>query len=409
MADNLPAPRPGENQQPFVARCVTDQRTVERADDPNRRLDLCRQQWQEAVDLDRVRANAELGRDPTQTVTLRRDYAVAASKRLRAIKSGIYRGIGKADVFGLRRHTLRALQEDPEVRRRLNRLRTLIRRAVSAGNWDRARELAVSFVNTPGRFDFPSDANKLDAFMGWLDETADAGVLEILRGPQRDIVSRSEWQDVYVRRSYRKGLRDAGTKLGRTDITLDEPQAARLSQVMNRPIHAEKLSSLFSRNFRELQGITEAMGQTISRELSEGLAQGLNPLDIANRLNGRVDAIGIQRARTMARTEVIRSHAEATLNRFQEAGVREVRARVEFATAGDARVCAICEALELEGRFPLEKARGLIPVHPNCRCTWFPITQFSDQVSANVGYGSRPYILALQRRHTPAWLLEAAA
>jgi SPP1 gp7 family putative phage head morphogenesis protein len=94
-------------------------------------------------------------------------------------------------------------------------------------------------------------------------------------------------------------------------------------------------------------------------------------MDMAERIAARVEGIGIARARTLARTEVIGSHAAATLNSFREAGLVGVKVLAEFATAGDAQVCEQCAALEGQ-IYSMEKAEGLIPVHPNCRCTFIP-------------------------------------
>ena len=44
----------------------------------------------------------------------------------------------------------------------------------------------------------------------------------------------------------------------------------------------------------------------------------------------------------------------------------------EFQTAGDDRVCPQCAALNGE-IYKVEDARGVIPVHPRCRCNWLPV------------------------------------
>jgi SPP1 gp7 family putative phage head morphogenesis protein len=111
------------------------------------------------------------------------------------------------------------------------------------------------------------------------------------------------------------------------------------------------------------------MDQQISGVLANGLAQGKGPMQIARDINNRVDKIGITRARVIARTETINAHAEATLNSYEEAGVEGVEVEAEFTTSGDNAVCPECDALS--GKvFTLTEARGVIPVHPQCRCSW---------------------------------------
>ena len=44
--------------------------------------------------------------------------------------------------------------------------------------------------------------------------------------------------------------------------------------------------------------------------------------------------------------------------------------QVSVLTAGDDRVCSICEDIAEEGPYDIDQARGLIPAHPNCRCAF---------------------------------------
>lgn len=68
----------------------------------------------------------------------------------------------------------------------------------------------------------------------------------------------------------------------------------------------------------------------------------------------------------------ISAHAEASLNAYEEAGVQGVQTEAEWLTAGDSRVCPDCR--RMEGRvFEISKARGMIPLHPQCRCSFIPV------------------------------------
>jgi SPP1 gp7 family putative phage head morphogenesis protein len=93
--------------------------------------------------------------------------------------------------------------------------------------------------------------------------------------------------------------------------------------------------------------------------------------EIAAEMLDKIDNLTETRALTLARTEVIHAHAEGQLDQFTDLGVEEVGVEAEFSTAGDDLVCPECEALEGQS-FPVEEAHGIIPVHPNCRCTWIP-------------------------------------
>jgi SPP1 gp7 family putative phage head morphogenesis protein len=123
--------------------------------------------------------------------------------------------------------------------------------------------------------------------------------------------------------------------------------------------------------YSELEGITAAMDQKISRILAHGVAEGWGPREIARDISEEIAAISRNRAEVLARTEVISAHAEASLNAYEEAGIEGVEVEAEWSTAGDDRVCPECE--EMEGKtFDLDEAKGMIPLHPQCRCAWIP-------------------------------------
>lgn len=67
----------------------------------------------------------------------------------------------------------------------------------------------------------------------------------------------------------------------------------------------------------------------------------------------------------VARTETIRAHAQGHELAYREAGVE----RVEWITAQDERTCDECAPLDGQV-YDLAVAQAMIPVHPNCRCTW---------------------------------------
>ncbi|MGM0409207.1 MAG: minor capsid protein [Bacillota bacterium] len=278
-----------------------------------------------------ITTNAQFKIDPTQTKTIRRRYSADCYKRFRKLKGRIREGIIDLDIFGL---TNRVMNKD----------------------------LKANYDVPYQQFKFDTDAKKLDEFMSWL-RNVERNELEIL--------DNSDWQQKYIRSSYQKANESARNYLNQTGINTPSGGG---SSIFAMPVHKDSVELLYSRNYKALDGITEAMNRDIGRELSKGFAQGKNPRQIASMLNKRVDKIGITRARTMARTEVVNAHAEATLNTYQQAGLKEVTAEVELSTAGDGRVCGICQGLEGQ-TYSIDGARGVIPVHPNCRCAWLPVVE----------------------------------
>lgn len=288
-------------------------------------------------------------RDPTGTATLRERYASKLRGGFAAINTDVREGIIQQDRFNLRGDTLAEL---------------------------------------PPEFQVASDDEKTRLFVVWLVERLEADVLEL--------ISRND--NPYVRSAYGRGLKDATRAL--RDQGLDV-SAADVEDMFNQGVHARTLQRLFTADYEDLEDITDEVADQVRRELTEGFAQGENPRKIARRITGRVDSIGKTRATTLARTRAIDAYSEATLNRFEGAGVSRVEVRAEWLTAGDARVCPIC--INLEGNtwttdevrsetFTLTEAdvRPHVdegqsvssftgdwpikpPAHPQCRCRLIPV------------------------------------
>lgn len=273
--------------------------------------------------------------DPSRTATIRQAYERAITSRFRRLRRDIVASIIDKDCFGLQ----------PGL---------LILRAAE-----------------PRQFDFPRSEDKVKAFMEWLQQQVDEGILEVTeRDNTGRIVGSSEWQDLYIRTTAERAVIQATNAMTAAGVTAP----LIVSNPFNQPIFADRLGLLYTRQFTLLKGITEAMSSGIANELTLGMAQGLNPKVIARNIAKKVDGIGITRARVLAQTEIIRSHSESTLNVYESAGLEEVEVEAEWSTAKDGRVCPTCASRE--GKiYSLKEARGLIPAHPRCRCNWRPWTK----------------------------------
>lgn len=280
-------------------------------------------------------------RDPTMTTGVRGQYTAEMRRRFRRVKALVLETVIENDAL--------RLKPTPPM---------------SPGS------LFSAAARAADRYAFPSDvAGKAEAFMEWLREAVEDELLGITQGDVRKVVAREAWQDIYIRAAYGKGLAAADATLKRMGI--DVPDMS-ISGVFTLPIHADTLALLFTRNFEELKGVSETMAAQISRALSEGLAQGKGPREIGKRMGELIDGLTRTRGELISRTEIIRAWNESALNRYQEFGIPGVTAQVEFATAGDDRVCAQCASLQ--GKvYTLDESRGVIPVHPNCRCAWLPV------------------------------------
>lgn len=268
--------------------------------------------------------------DPTRTAGIRRSFSSDAVRRYRAVAKLVRETVVASDAFGLSTPA-------PLV-------------FAAAGR---------------NRFSFGTVEERRQAFMSWL-----AKQLENEQLMEVDGYGRPGWPNPYIRGAYAKAMAQVDGELG--DIAPRVPGLSVPSGGITIPYHMEQLERLYARAFDDLKGITETMSVQIGQRLALGLANGWTNRQIADAIVDRVEKIGIARARTMVRTEIIATHADATLNRLEEYGVTTVSAEVEFATAGDAAVCIHCARLDGK-KYSIAEARGVIPVHPNCRCAWKPV------------------------------------
>lgn len=157
-----------------------------------------------------------------------------------------------------------------------------------------------------------------------------------------------------------------------------KPLGYKLEPVTTKPeFFQNEVDILQAKNFTLLRGITDVMNQQIKNMLIQGIHQGQNPRDVAQIISDRILSIGRTRAEILARTETIGAHADATLNRFELYGLNHVAGQAEILTAHDNRVCEICAGLD-GTIFTIAEARGIIPLHPRCRCCWLPVV---DKIS----------------------------
>lgn len=264
-------------------------------------------------------------RDPTKTTVVRKRYERDLVRRFRLVKKRIREKIVSQNAFGM--------------------------------------------VTNAGEFDFPTKTAKHRAFMSWIERMVAEGVLERTEGMPMESAAGRSWQNVYLRSAYQKGLAGAAQSMRGDGVEVSDRW---IDEGFYRPIHADAVGLIYTRAYSDLEGITKAMDTKISHVLAEGMASGWGMDEIADRLDNTVDGIGINRARVLARTETIRAHAEATLNTYDEAGIEGVEVLSEFTITNDNKVCEECEALAGK-EYTLTEARGVIPVHPNCRCAWLPV------------------------------------
>ena len=124
----------------------------------------------------------------------------------------------------------------------------------------------------------------------------------------------------------------------------------------------------FAADGSPLGALFEAIGPFALDHVTIGIAQGLNPLQVARRMSKTYETLAPSRAATIARTEMIRANREAQRQTF-EANLSIVKGWSRV-SAGDVNVCPVCWALHGEPN----AVANVVPSHPNCRCTVIPLT-----------------------------------
>lgn len=287
-----------------------------------------------------------------------------------------------------------------------NTLRELLKMMINKQDLLSLKSGGLMNVNAPG---ITHAGSKIDIFQRWFDLALDNAVL------QKD----GSWMRPFLNEAY-----SIGTSFG-------QRQANTIKTHILAGHRSEALQALAR---VELQGVMEAVSQQSIRVVANGLLTNMAPMAITRQVLNVIETVGRNRSNAMIELLVIRAHAEASLDIYEAAGIATVglipesraqakvvtdaqtqpkaktktkdakrsgpgsRSRaatpskstinrirraelntakrlgenVNVRTAGDDDVCPVCEAISEDGPYSINTARGLIPAHPHCRCSFIP-------------------------------------
>ena len=147
-------------------------------------------------------------------------------------------------------------------------------------------------------------------------------------------------------------------------------------------------SEFSSRIWADKDKLTRELMQTLSRGFVRGDSLDRMTKEFAQRMG-----VSESRAATLIHTESAHMAAEAAEQGYRETGVQSYR----FEAALDLKTCAVCGALD-QREFPLaehETGINYPPLHPRCRCTTVPVTEFrigSKRAARNPATGKTEYV-----------------
>ena len=199
---------------------------------------------------------------------------------------------------------------------------------------------------------------------------------------QRDVLRdhlQERYTDTYYRTVYAVSQQvDVASTFARID-----PQT--VEKILATPWAGSEFSS---RIWADKDKLTRELMQTLSRGFVRGDSLDRMTKEFAQRMG-----VSESRAATLIHTESAHIAAEAAEQGYRETGVQSYR----FEAALDLKTCAVCGALD-QREFPLaehETGINYPPLHPRCRCTTVPVTEFrigSKRAARNPATGKTEYV-----------------
>lgn len=131
-----------------------------------------------------------------------------------------------------------------------------------------------------------------------------------------------------------------------------------------------------------VRSLTETFGTEASKTLNNllltGISTGAYPLTIARDMASAIPAIGLSKANTIARTEMLRAMRGATTRHMVEN--KDILKGWRWYCALDKNTCPVCWAMH--GK--LHKVNERMATHPNCRCVQIPVTKSWKELGYDV-------------------------
>lgn len=241
----------------------------------------------------------------------------------------------------------------------------------------RAKALAGGFDKELEEVYLQSRISRLQA----LQTQVELRMMELFSS-QRDVLRdhlQERYTDTYYRTVYAVSQQvDVASTFARID-----PQT--VEKILATPWAGSEFSS---RIWADKDKLTRELMQTLSRGFVRGDSLDRMTKEFAKRMG-----VSESRAAVLIHTESVHMAAEAAEQGYRETGIRSYR----FEAALDLKTCTVCGALD-QREFPLaERETGINypPLHPRCRCTTVPVTEFqigSKRAARNPATGKTEYV-----------------
>ena len=299
-----------------------------------------------------IKEGSRRDRDPTLTLTLRNRLTSAYSRRFKSISSKLKKSIVADNFFGGRKIS--------------NNKKTDI---------------------TLNEYEYPVSSQKVNEFMAYVNSLIEADIFERAIVFQAGNLNQQIWSNTYIYTAYRSGLERSRADLSRMGFSQFTSGAQfSIGAFLTAPVHIDALRTAYTRQYDTLRGITTEMSSQISQILTTGIAEGRSPLELARKIDNRIEKIGITRAKRLARTEIVRAHNIAAINNYRQLDTLITDdLQVQWWSSLDERVRSLHRIWHGEIISFTEATRRI--GEPNCRCAVLPyISSINEGEDLNIPY-----------------------
>ncbi|MCK3282437.1 hypothetical protein MZH27_28515 [Escherichia coli] len=182
------------------------------------------------------------------------------------------------------------------------------------------KKVADPYIAILDRIQYTMAVNKKYTFQIYIDELHD--LLEDASDMIDEIFELTDpenfwfWQE-YVKVAYQRGTSQEYANLANQSVTYSRAYPE-VSAVLTSQTYRTRLALVRTRVFEEMRGLTAQIKKDMARRLTEGMARGLNPLEIARTLQQETQ-LPLYRCKRIARTEICTALRTARMDEAEAA------------------------------------------------------------------------------------------
>lgn len=196
--------------------------------------------------------------------------------------------------------------------------------------------------------------------------------------------------ELYAEVAYQRGTAQEFANLSNQSEAYKAGQQS-VSNIMRSGAYIRRIALIHSRVFEEMQGFTASIQAVMSRVLTEGIARGLNPNDIAKNLSNQT---GMEqwRANRIARTEITNALRRARWDESEDAQDRYGLRTMQMHISALSPTTRITHAKRHAHLYTVEEVREWYTLAANainCKCV---------QVATMVDSDGNPIVPTIQER-----------